>query len=176
MITFICLNPQQFPWQFHLKATGSEEFRADSRQTCVPLCVLLRFTFYDTRLFLRPTDGQRIRNLITSQDDMLRRLSAAPKSVGVGVKETLCSYLYGVKEIGGINGICCSRAVLACNFDFSEFVRRIFRGLVETSCEHQQLPQLTSTTNRKILRRNSEKSKLQANTVLVTNFSGIINI
>ena len=61
-------------------------------------------------------------------------------------------------------GLLGSPTVLACNFDFSEFVHRIFRGLVETSCEHQQLPQLTSTTNRKILRRNSEKSKLQANT------------
>ena len=48
----------------------------------------------------------------------------------------------------------------------SELVRRILRDLLETSWEHQQLPQLTSTTNRKILPGNSHITDLGAITDL----------
>ena len=47
----------------------------------------------------------------------------------------------------------------ATSIDFSELARRILPDLVETSWEHQQLPQLTSTT---ILPCNSEITNLGA--------------
>ena len=48
-----------------------------------------------------------------------------------GAQESSGSILKLIVSI--LNSFLTFRSVLACNFDFSEFVRRILRGLVETS-------------------------------------------
>ena len=103
---YICLPPSNFLCSFTRKRRmggRSSEPILDMRAI---VCVASIYLLWHTTLFA--ADGRTADKKSDHVSRWYTRLSAAPKSVGDGVKETLCSYLYGVKDIGSINGICCS--------------------------------------------------------------------